>query len=72
MNKFLVAHTEESSGTDSPQNHNLPGSNAGLTSSKKKKNALRRIAAVNGENKSQTLQRQRQLSSQESDEITPT
>jgi hypothetical protein len=46
------------------------GSN--LAPAKKKKNALRRIAAVNGEPKVQTLQRQRPISSQESDEITPT
>ncbi len=75
MNKFLVNHCDEAgTGTLVPQSQSLSnlGSNLGMNTGKKKKNALRRIAAVNGESKNLTLQRQRQLSSQESDEITPT
>jgi len=76
MNKFLVNHCDEGgTGTLVPQSQSLSnlGSNLGMNTGKKKKNALRRIAAVNGESsKNVTLQRQRQLSSQESDEITPT
>ena len=75
MNKFLVDSCDGvNTGTLVPQSQSMSnlGSNLGLTTTKKKKNALRRIAAVNSEPKNQTLQRQRQLSSQESDEITPT
>jgi hypothetical protein len=75
MNRFMVRHCDEpaASVTQSQSMSNL-GSSLGsnLAPAKKKKNALRRIAAVNGEPKVQTLQRQRPISSQESDEITPT
>jgi hypothetical protein len=72
MNRFLVNHCDETNGTLVPQSQSMLNLGSNLSSAKKKKNALRRIAAVNGEPKIQTLQRQRQLSSQESDEITPT
>ena len=73
MSRFMVRHcSDETSSTvvvtQSQSMSNL-GSNLAPV---KKKNALRRIAAVHVEPKIQTLQRQRPISSQESDDITPT
>lgn len=69
MTKFLVSHSTESLTKASTK---IQGLTAPGGTPKKKKNALRRIAAVNGESKIQTLQRQRHLPSQGSDDITPT
>ena len=72
MSRFMVRHCEESEATTSivvPQSQSMANLGSNLAPVKKKKNALRRLAAVHGE---PTLQRQRPISSQESDEITPT
>jgi hypothetical protein len=73
MTRFLISQSDDPTGKVTQQGHTFIASvQQSANSMKKKKNALRRIAAVNGEPKIQTLQRQRQLSSQESDEVTPT
>ncbi len=69
MTNFMDSHAKDSNNKPPPE---VKVSATSGTTPKKKKNALRRIAAVNGEPKIQTLQRQRQLPSQESDEVTPT
>jgi len=74
MTRFLLSRADAPRRKWVPQGHALvpTGLHPSAGATKKKKNALRRIAAVNGEPKNQTLQRQRQLPSQESDEVTPT
>jgi hypothetical protein len=72
MNRFMVRHCEEATTTTTTlvtQSQSMSNLGSNLAPVKKKKNALRRLAAVHGE---PTLQRQRPISSQESDEITPT
>ena len=74
MSRFMVRHCsdETSSTVVVTQSQSMSNLGSNLAPVKKKKNALRRIAAVHVEPKIQTLQRQRPISSQESDDITPT